>query len=93
MDQGTGTGVFQHPKRTIGAFFHIPETFAHIPAFGGTVLFNCVLVQNHLELKGETLYIGKPVYKKYDTAPIKLQAHGDPSEPVSFRNIWLRDLN
>src|SRR5205085_1795369 len=51
-----------------------------------------VLVQNHTELKGETLYIGKPVYKKYDTAPIKLQAHGDKSEPVSFRNIWVREL-
>jgi Domain of Unknown Function (DUF1080) len=56
-------------------------------------LFNGVLVQNHFELKGETLYIGKPAYKKYDTAPIKLQAHGDPSEPVSFRNIWVREIN
>jgi hypothetical protein len=58
-----------------------------------TVFFNGVLVQNHFELKGETLYIGKPVYKKYDRTPIKLQAHGDPSEPVSFRNIWVRELN
>jgi hypothetical protein len=58
-----------------------------------TVFFNGVLVQNHFELKGETLYIGKPFYKKYDSAPIKLQAHGDHSEPVSFRNIWIRELN
>jgi hypothetical protein len=58
-----------------------------------TVLFNGVLVQNHFELKGETLYIGKPVYRKYDTAPIKLQAHGDPSEPITFRNIWVRGLH
>jgi hypothetical protein len=57
-----------------------------------TVLFNGVLVENHFELKGETRYIGKPFYKKYDTAPIKLQAHGDPSEPISFRNIWAREL-
>ena len=57
-----------------------------------TVFFNGVLVQNHFELKGETLYIGKPFYKKYDTAPIKLQAHGDKSEPISFRNIWVREL-
>jgi hypothetical protein len=56
------------------------------------VLHNGVLVQDHVELKGETLYIGKPVYKKYDTAPIKLQAHGDPSPPISFRNIWIREL-
>jgi Domain of Unknown Function (DUF1080) len=58
-----------------------------------TVFFNGLLVQNHFELKGETLYIGQPSYKKYDSAPIKLQAHGDRSEPISFRNIWVRDLN
>jgi len=58
-----------------------------------TVFFNGVLVQNHFELKGETLYVGKPLYKKYDTAPIKLQAHGDHSEPISFRNIWVRKLD
>jgi hypothetical protein len=57
-----------------------------------TVVFNGVLVQNHFELTGETLYIGKPFYKKYESAPIKLQAHGDASEPVSFRNIWVREL-
>lgn len=58
-----------------------------------TVLFNGVLVENHFELKGETLYIGKPFYRKYDRAPIKLQAHGDKSEPISFRNIWIRELD
>ena len=62
------------------------------PAFV-TVFFNGVLVQNHFELKGETRYIGRPVYKPYDTAAIKLQGHPDPSEPVSFRNIWVRPLN
>jgi hypothetical protein len=44
-------------------------------------------------LKGQTLYIGHPFYKKYDIAPIKLQARGDHSEPISFRNIWVRELN
>ncbi len=58
-----------------------------------TVLYNGVLVENHFELKGETLYIGKPAYKPYTAAPIKLQAHGDHSEPISFRNIWVRDLD
>ena len=61
------------------------------PAFV-TVLFNGVLVQNHFELRGETRYIGQPFYKKYDAAPIKLQAHDDPSQPISFRNIWVREL-
>ncbi|HEX4567730.1 MAG TPA: DUF1080 domain-containing protein [Vicinamibacterales bacterium] len=60
---------------------------AHITAF-----HNGVLVQNNFELTGETLYIGKPFYKAYDRAPIKLQAHGDPSPPISFRNIWVREL-
>jgi hypothetical protein len=58
-----------------------------------TVFFNGVLVQNHFELKGETRYIGKPFYKPYDSAPIKLQAHGDKGESDSFRNIWVRQLN
>ena len=57
-----------------------------------TVFYNGVLVQNHFELKGETLYIGKPSYRKHDRTPIKLQTHGDPSPPISFRNIWVREL-
>ncbi len=58
-----------------------------------TVFFNGVLVQNHFELKGPTQYIGTPAYRKaHGAAPIKLQAHGDKSEPLSFRNIWIREL-
>ena len=57
-----------------------------------TVFFNGVLVQNHFQLIGQTLYIGKPYYKAYSAAPIKLQAHGDKSEPISYRNIWVREL-
>jgi hypothetical protein len=29
---------------------------------------------------------------KHGPAPIMLQAHGDPSAPISFRNIWIREL-
>jgi hypothetical protein len=61
------------------------------PAYA-TVFLNGVLVDNHFELKGETRYIGQPFYKAFDSAPIKLQAHGDKSEPLSFRNIWVREL-
>ncbi|MBA2562018.1 MAG: DUF1080 domain-containing protein [Chitinophagaceae bacterium] len=57
-----------------------------------TVLFNGILIQNNVELKGGTPYIGPPSYKKHGPAPIRLQAHGDPSEPISFRNIWIRPL-
>lgn len=69
-----------------------PDGSVKSPAYV-SVLFNGVLVQNHFQLQGETLYIGKPFYKPYASAPIKLQAHGDKSEPVSFRNIWVRDLS
>lgn len=57
-----------------------------------TAMLNGVLVQNNVSLKGKTEYIGQPSYKAHGAAPIRLQAHGDPSEPISFRNIWLRPL-
>ncbi|RYG20724.1 MAG: DUF1080 domain-containing protein [Chitinophagaceae bacterium] len=58
-----------------------------------TVLFNGVLVQNNFELKGPTQYIGPASYAKaHGASPIKLQSHGDKSEPISFRNIWIREL-
>jgi hypothetical protein len=63
------------------------KTPAYVTAF-----HNGVLVQNNFALKGETRYIGAPEYKKYESAAIKLQAHGDKSEPISFRNIWVREL-
>ena len=57
-----------------------------------TAFLNGVLVQNNVALKGRTEYIGQPKYDAHGPAPIKLQAHGDPSEPISFRNIWVRNL-
>lgn len=57
-----------------------------------TVFFNGILIQNNVALKGITRYIGMPYYKAHGASPIKLQAHGDPSEPISFRNIWVRKL-
>ncbi len=68
-----------------------PDGSLKSPAYV-TAFFNGVLVQNHFQLQGQTLYIGKPFYKAYDRAPIKLQAHGDASQPISFRNIWVREL-
>ena len=59
-----------------------------------TVLFNGVAVQNNFEPKGPTQYVGQSSYTNaaFGAAPIKLQSHGDPSEPISFRNIWIRPL-
>ena len=57
-----------------------------------TAFLNGVLVQNNYVVQGETAYIGTHDYVKHGPAPIKLQAHGDRSEPISYRNIWLRKL-
>ena len=58
-----------------------------------TAFHNGVIIQNHVALKGETVYIGQPNYdRRYDRAPIKLQSHGDPSPVISFRNIWVREI-
>jgi hypothetical protein len=61
------------------------------PAFV-TAFHNGVLVQNHFALIGITKNTGLPEYQKHGPAPIMLQAHQDPSAPISFRNIWLREL-
>lgn len=57
-----------------------------------TAFHNGVLIQDHVALKGATVYIGTPEYTAHGASPIKLQAHGDPSAPISFRNIWVREL-
>jgi hypothetical protein len=57
-----------------------------------TVLHNGVVIQNDTEIRGTTQYIGLPGYTAHGKSPIKLQDHGDPSEPLSFRNIWIREL-
>lgn len=54
-----------------------------------TLLHNGVLVQNNVDLKGPTEYIGLPEYKAHGKAPISLQDHGNP---VQYRNIWIREL-
>jgi len=57
-----------------------------------TVIHNGVLVQNNFHILGTTEYIGIPRVVKHGAGPITLQSHGDPSEPISFRNIWIREL-
>jgi len=55
-----------------------------------TVFQNGVLVQNHIELKGPTVYIGKSRYVPHpEKMPLRLQDHGDK---VRYRNIWIREL-
>lgn len=56
-----------------------------------TVLHNGVLVLNNAKLRGPTEYIGVPEYtvKKHGPGSLVLQDHGNP---VSYRNIWIREL-
>lgn len=67
--------------------FGVLESLARV-----TVFHNGILVQNNTTVLGDTPYIGQPSYHKHGPAPIKLQAHGDNSEPISYRNIWIRPL-
>jgi len=54
-----------------------------------TVLHNGILIQNNVEIKGTTEYIGMPENIAHGNGSIVLQDH---SNPVSYRNIWLREL-
>jgi hypothetical protein len=59
-----------------------------------TVTQNGVLIQNNVEIKGATAWIGKPQYYSHASKePLLLQEHGfDGGNPLSFRNIWIREL-
>lgn len=56
-----------------------------------TVFHNGIIVQNHVEIKGETVFTGQAKYKKHNfQLPLILQNH---ECPVSFKNIWIREIN
>jgi hypothetical protein len=55
-----------------------------------TILQNGVLIQNNVEIRGTTEYIGMPKNTPHDLKqPLSLQDH---SNLVSYRNIWIREL-
>ena len=55
-----------------------------------TVIHNGVLIQNNVELKGPTMFIGTPEYKFHESKlPLTLQDHGNP---IQYKNIWVREL-
>lgn len=56
-----------------------------------TIFFNGVLIQNNQEILGFTSTDTKHFYEKHGPAPLRLQAHGDDSLPISYRNIWIRE--
>ena len=71
----------------------------HAPVFQGdklakpatvTVLHNGVLTQDHWVIKGRTRHKTVPSYSPHAAKlPLKLQDH---SNPVRYRNIWIREL-
>lgn len=74
--------VFTAPKFNEEGTLMTPACF--------TVFHNGVLIQNHVKLTGPTEFIGIPSYKAHaNKLPLGLQNHGNP---VSFRNIWIREL-
>lgn len=75
--------IYTAPRFNDDGTFFTPPTV--------TVLHNGVLVQNHAKLRGPTEYNGIPEYsvKKHGVDGIQLQDHGNP---VSYRNIWIREL-
>jgi hypothetical protein len=54
-----------------------------------TVLHNGIVIQNNTLITGPTEYKGLPVYQPHGKGSIVLQDHGNP---VSYRNIWIREL-
>lgn len=55
-----------------------------------TLFHNGVLVQNHVELVGDTGWLQRgPYHPHAEKLPIALQDHGNP---VRFRNVWAREL-
>ncbi len=75
--------------------YHAPEfDAAGVKTRSATisVLHNGVLIQDHFEIQGTTEYIGWPKNEPHGKAPIRLQDHHDNSR-VSYRNIWVRELD
>jgi len=88
-----------NPSRPMGEW-NVYDIFFEAPRFDGdkltkpacvTVLFNGVLVQNHKEFLGTTIWRRVGTYTPHPAEePLSLQDH---SQPVRFRNIWIRRLN
>lgn len=66
-----------------------PDSMLKSPA-RMTVFQNGALIQNNVELWGSMQFIGVPKYEMHAAKePLLLQDHRNP---VSFRNIWIREL-
>jgi len=55
-----------------------------------TVFQNGVLIQNHVEIQGNTFWASPPSYEKHaEKLPIHIQNHGNP---IRIRNVWVREI-
>jgi hypothetical protein len=103
-DGGAGSvyGVWPplvNPSRPQGEW-NVYDIFFESPKFDGetvvkpayvTVVFNGVLVQNHKDYPGTTIWRNVGKYTPHPAEqPLRLQDH---SQPVRFRNIWIRKLS
>ncbi|MEI9866213.1 MAG: DUF1080 domain-containing protein [Limisphaerales bacterium] len=104
-DGSTGAIYGQHPPlvnacrppgewSTYDIIFNVPHfdangevtTLAYV-----TVILNGVVVQNHQAYRGASNWKSPGKYTAHDpTGPLALQYH---SNPVSFRNIWVRPVS
>jgi Domain of Unknown Function (DUF1080) len=74
--------IFTAPRFNADGRAMIPGTM--------TLFYNGVLVQNHVNIMGNTNYKGFQTYTTHaDKLPLSLQDHGNPT---SFRNIWIRPI-
>jgi hypothetical protein len=71
--------VFMAPRYNSDGVLEIPPRI--------TVFQNGVLVQNNFVIKGITM--PGVTYDAYFKGPLQLQDHGNP---ISYRNIWIREL-
>jgi hypothetical protein len=87
-----------NPSRPMGEW-NVYDILFEAPKFDGeklvkpayiTVLFNGVLVQSHQAYLGTTIWRKVGTYTAHPAEqPLSLQDH---SQPVRFRNIWIRKL-
>jgi hypothetical protein len=73
--------VYNAPRFSEGGSLIVPARI--------TVFHNGVVIQNNTSICGATGYRGLPTYEAHGKGSIQLQDHGNP---VSFRNIWVREL-
>jgi hypothetical protein len=88
-----------NPARPMGEW-NVYDIFFEAPKFDGdkllkpayiTVVFNGVVVQNHKDFIGTTIWRRLGTYTAHPSEqPLSLQDH---SQPVRYRNIWIRKTN